>query len=161
MRAGAEGVLEYWIQRSIPVRVRHKQVLQKGRTKSPATTKPKAPSKMSTEPQKRTSTQTVLKERFQGRLDNIRDGVAYVTLFTSEGKKLAAQIPVKDLAENHIGKSDLFELNMIENHGSFRMRFRKIDRDPIPDDLWKEIQQLRTSYADLFKDDEDGEAPEE
>ncbi len=104
------------------------------------------------------STQTP-KEDFRGRVDNIRDGIAFVTLFSDSGEKLVAQWPEEDLAQASIGKGDLFELTMTDVNGQITSSFRKLKRKMIPDDLWSEIEELRVAYAHLL--DDQGDASEE
>jgi hypothetical protein len=102
----------------------------------------------------------VVSEVFRGRVDNIQDRIAFVTLITQDGDTLVAQWPARDLAKKSIGKSDLFELTMTDTGESVIPSFRKIPRTPIPDELWAKIQKLKEAYPDLQADESDGEEEE-
>jgi len=99
----------------------------------------------------------VVSEVFRGRVDNIQDGIAFVTLIPQDGDTLVAQWPARDLAKKSIGKSDLFELTMTDTGEAVIPSFRKVPRKPIPDKLWAEIQKLKEAYPDLQADESDGE----
>jgi hypothetical protein len=99
----------------------------------------------------------VAQEVFQGRVDNIADGIAFITLFPVDGDILIAQWPENDLVKESIGKSDLFELTMTDSGESVSHAFRKIPRDPISDDLWEKVEKIREFYGDLVTKDENGE----
>jgi HEAT repeat protein len=94
-------------------------------------------------------------EVFRGRVDNIRDEVAFTTLISEGGDRLVAQWPKKDLTTVAIGKGDLFELTMTDMGGHVSSTFRKLERKLISDDLWKEIEELRADYAHLLEDQRD------
>jgi hypothetical protein len=96
-------------------------------------------------------------EVFPGRVDNIQDGIAYVTLFPDDGDVLVAQWPEKDLVKESIGKSDLFELTMTDSGVSVSHSFRKTQRKAISDDLRQEVERIRAYYADLLTKDGNGE----
>jgi hypothetical protein len=104
---------------------------------------------------KRTASTEAPSELFRGRVDNIRDGIAFVTLISREGDTLVAQWPAQDLAKAAIGKDDLFELTMTDVNGQVASSFRRLSRKLIPDDLWKEIEELRVAYAHLLDDQGD------
>ena len=67
----------------------------------------------------------VAQEVFTGRVDNISDGVAFLTLFPKDEEPLAAQWPAGDLAKKSIGKSDLFELTMTDSGKAVTSSFQK------------------------------------
>jgi hypothetical protein len=96
-------------------------------------------------------------EVFKGRVENIVDETALVTLFSQGGETLIAQWPERDLARASIGKSDLFELTMVDTGEAVIPSFRKVPREPIPDELWEEIQRVKAAYSDLEADDVDGD----
>ena len=96
-------------------------------------------------------------ETFKGRVDNISDGTALVTLISQDGETLIAQWPERDLAKASIGKSDLFELTMTDTEEAVIPSFRKVSRAPIPDELWEEIQRVKAAYSDFQVDDVDGD----
>ena len=102
------------------------------------------------------SSRVVAEETFTGRVDNIRNGVAYLTLLPEDKEPLAAQWDADDLAKKSIGKSDLFELTMKDSGDAVTLSFRRTPRHPIPDDLWAEIQKLTDAYSDLLTDKSDG-----
>ena len=68
----------------------------------------------------------VAREVFTGRVDNISNGTALVTLFSQDGEVLIAQWPEQDLAKESIGKSDLFELTMTDSGEAVIPSIRKI-----------------------------------
>jgi hypothetical protein len=96
-------------------------------------------------------------EVFQGRVDNIADGLAFITLFPNDGDILIAQWPENDLVKESIGKSDLFELTMTDSGEAVSHAFRKIPREPISDDLWEKVEKIREFYRDLVTKDDNGE----
>jgi len=99
----------------------------------------------------------VAREVFTGRVDNISNGTAFVTLFSQDGEVLIAQWPEQDLAKESIGKSDLFELTMTDSGEAVIPSIRKIPRKLIPDELWAEIQRIKEDYSDLLAEDSDGD----
>jgi len=98
----------------------------------------------------------VAREVFVGRVDNIRDGIAYLTLFPESDEPLAAQWSAEELARKAIGKSDLFELTMTDTGKEIIPTLRRTPRQPIPEELLTEIQKLREAYSDLLTDEADG-----
>ena len=105
-----------------------------------ARSKPQAPTR-----------RVVAQEVFTGRVDNICNGVAFLTLFPKDGEPLAAQWSPDDLAKKSIGKSDLFELTMTDSGEAVTSSFRKTLRQPIPDGLWTEIQKVKEAYSDFWR----------
>ena len=97
----------------------------------------------------------VVSEVFQGRVDNIRNGIAFVTLISKEEDTLFARWPEKDLANASIGKSDLFELTMTDEGGRITNLFRKIARRRLSQKLWKDVEELRDAYAHLLDNQDD------
>jgi hypothetical protein len=99
----------------------------------------------------------VVAEVFNGRVDNVENGTAFLTLFAKDGEILIAQWPEPELARKGIGKSDLFKLTMTDSGKAVAMWFETVPRKPIPDDLWAEIQKIRQAYSELSTDERDGE----
>jgi hypothetical protein len=102
-------------------------------------------------------TQPVATEVFRGRVDEITDGSAVITLFSKDGETITAQWPEQDLAKESIGKGDIFELTMIDAGGAVVPSFRKVSRKPIPEELWKEIERVKRAYSGLDAGDGDDE----
>ena len=90
-------------------------------------------------------------------MDQISDGVAFVTMFSEDGETLVAQWPERNLARESIEKSDLFELTMTDSGNAVVASFRKIQREPIPEELWAEIQKIKEAYTNLLAEDGDGD----
>jgi DNA-binding transcriptional ArsR family regulator len=99
----------------------------------------------------------IASEIFKGRVDHIGDGTALVTLFSADGETLVAQWPEQILGKESIGKSDLFELTMTDSGAAVVPSFRRIPREPIPDELWAEIQKIKLAYPELVASDGDGD----
>ncbi len=99
----------------------------------------------------------VVREQFDGRVDDIIDGTAFVTLVSEHGETIAAQWPEQDLARKSIGRGDLFRWTLTDAGDVIRSSFRKVPRKRIPDDLWEEIKKIKAAYADLLVDDGDGD----
>jgi len=97
----------------------------------------------------------VVSEVFRGRVDNIRNGIAFVTLISKDRDTLLARWPEKDLAKASIGKSDLFELTMTDEGGRITNSFRKIARRRLSQKLWKDVEELRDAYAHLLDNQDD------
>jgi hypothetical protein len=99
----------------------------------------------------------IAREILTGRVDNVRDGIALVTLFPKNELPFTAQWAAKELARRSISKSDLFELTMIDTGFAVIQSFRRLKRKPIPTELLAEIESMKEAYAGLLTGESDGD----
>ena len=70
----------------------------------------------------------VTRKVFKGRVDDVVNGLAIVTLYSDGGEVLAAEWPERDLAKISVGRGDLFELVMTDTGDAVLPSLRKVRR---------------------------------
>jgi hypothetical protein len=94
-------------------------------------------------------------EQFQGFVERIEEGVAYITLMSSRGERLCGPYPVDELVAKGIGERDRFWLRLTDAGDSVRFDIQLIPRKTVSAERQRQIRQEIEQSLDGYTPDDD------